>query len=105
MASSAAPSNENSFDQRESAPTSMRTSAYLQYKPLPHIPVDHDITARLSLTVDPDGHVSDVDVNETVPDMPRLLAAVQNWRFKPATENGVPVTSHVSVDITFRANE
>ena len=105
MASSAAQSNENSTEQPESAPMSMRTSAYLQYKPLPHIPVDHDITARLSLTVDPEGHVSDVDVSETVPDMPRLLAAVQNWRFKPATENGVPVTSRVSVDITFRANE
>jgi len=86
-------------------PPTMRTSAYLQYKPLPHIPVDHDITARLSLTVDPDGHVTDIDVSEPVPDMPKVIAAVQNWRFKPATQNGQPVTSHVSVDITFRANE
>jgi TonB family protein len=86
-------------------PPTMRTSAYLQYKPLPHIPVDHNITARLSLTVDQDGHVTDIDVNEPVPDMPKVIAAVQNWRFKPATQNGQPVTSHVAVDITFRANE
>jgi len=85
--------------------TPARTSAYLEYKPLPHIAVDHDITARLNLTVDPDGHVTDIDVSEPVPDMPRLISSVQNWRFKPATENGVPVTARVSVDITFRANE
>lgn len=92
-------------DAAEPPPSTMRTSAYLQYKPLPHITVDHDITARLRLTVDPDGHVTDIDVSEPVPDMPKLIGAVQNWRFKPATENGQPVTSHVSVDITFHANE
>jgi TonB family protein len=95
----------NAPEQPESAPTPMRTSAYLQYKPLPHIAVDHDIQARLDLTVDTEGRVTDVDVSEPVPEMSRLIAAVQSWRFKPATENGVPVTSRVSVDITFRANE
>jgi TonB family protein len=85
--------------------TPVRTSALLEYKPLPHIAVDHDITARLNLTVDSDGHVTDIDVSEPVPDMPKVIDAVQNWRFKPATENGSPVTSHVSVDITFRAHE
>lgn len=91
--------------QPESASTPMRTNAYLQYKPLPHITVDHDVTARLNLTVDADGHVTDIDVSDPVPEMSRLISAVQNWRFKPATENGAPVTSRVSVDITFRANE
>jgi TonB family protein len=107
VASNDSDNNPSAAKDVEGPPTTptMRTSAYLQYKPLPHIPVDHDITARLSLTVDPDGHVTDIDVSETVPDMPKLIAAVQNWRFKPATENGQPVTSHVSVDITFRANE
>ena len=103
--SSDAENTQRTYEQSEPASTAMRTSAYLQYKPLPHIVVDRDTTARLNLTVDPDGRVTDVDVSEPVPDMPKLLAAVQNWRFKPATENGVPVTSHVSVDITFRANE
>ena len=59
----------------------------------------------MNLTVDGDGHVTDIDVNESIPDMPKLIAAIQNWRFKPATENGNPVTAHVAVDITFRANE
>jgi TonB family protein len=85
--------------------TDRKTAAHLEYKPLPRIYVDRDITARLNLTVDRDGHVTDVDVNEPIPDMPKLIAAVQNWRFKPATENGNPVTAHVAVDITFRANE
>jgi len=86
-------------------PTERKTAAYLKYKPLPRISVDHDITARVNLTVDGDGHVTDIDVNESIPDMPKLIAAIQNWRFKPATENGNPVTAHVAVDITFRANE
>jgi len=86
-------------------PTERKTPAYLEYKPLPHLSVDHDITARLNLTVDRDGRVTDVDVNEPIPDMPKLIAAIQNWRFKPATENGNPVTARVAVDITFRANE
>ncbi len=86
-------------------PTDRKTAAYLEYKPLPRISVDHDITARLNLTVDSDGHVTDIDVSEPIPDMPKLIAAVQNWRFKPATENGNPVTARVAVDITFRANE
>ena len=97
--------DKNAPEQPESAPTPMRTSAYLQYKPLPHIAVDHDIQARLDLTVDSEGRVTDVDVSEPVPEMARVIAAVQSWRFKPATENGQPVTSRVSVDITFRANE
>jgi TonB family protein len=82
-----------------------RTEAYLESKPLPHIAVDHDITARLNLTVSPDGRVTDIDVSEPIPEMPKLIAAVQNWRFKPATENGTPVTAKVAVDITFHANE
>jgi TonB family protein len=105
VASADSGNNSNTPADVEGSRTTSRTSAYLQYKPLPHIAVDHDITARLSLTVDPDGHVTDIDVSEPVPDMPKVIAAVQNWRFKPATQNGQPVTSHVSVDITFRANE
>ncbi len=85
--------------------TASRTDAYLESKPLPHISVDHDITARLNLTVSPEGRVTDIDVNEPIPEMPKLIQAVQNWRFRPATENGTPVRARVAVDITFRANE
>ncbi|MDQ6801821.1 MAG: energy transducer TonB [Acidobacteriota bacterium] len=85
--------------------TASRTAAYLESKPLPHIFVDHDITARLNLTVSPEGRVTDIDVNQPIPEMGKLVQAVQNWRFRPATENGTPVTAKVAVDITFRANE
>ena len=82
-----------------------RTEAFLESKPLPHISVDHDITARLNLTVSPEGRVTEIDVSEPVPEMPKLIQAVRSWRFRPATENGTPVTAKVAVDITFRANE
>ena len=99
--------NTNASDQQEPAirRSASRTEAYLESKPLPHISVDHDITARLNLTVSAEGRVTDIDINEPIPDMPRLIQAVQNWRFRPATENGTPVTAKVAVDITFRANE
>ncbi len=86
-------------------PPVAHTQAFPEYKPLPHISVARDMTARLNLTVGPDGRVTDIDVDQPIPEMPRLIAAVQNWRFKPATENGSPVTSRVAVDITFHANE
>ena len=89
----------------EKPPSVSRTEAYLESKPLPHIDVDHDITARLNLTVSPEGKVTDIDVNEPIPDMAKLIAAVQSWRFRPATENGTAVTARVAVDITFHANE
>jgi TonB family protein len=97
----------NASDQQPPAiqKTASRTEAYLESKPLPRIFVDHDITARLNLTVSPEGRVTDIDVSEPIPEMPKLIQAVQNWRFRPATENGTPVTAKVAVDITFRANE
>jgi len=49
--------------------------------------------------------VQDVDVRQTLPhEMNKLIASVQNWRFRPATENGVPVVGHFTVDITFNGN-
>lgn len=101
----AAAASNNEPAQPESAPVPARTPAILQSRPLPHISTDHDITARLNLTVAPDGHVTDIDISEPIPEMGTVIAAVQKWHFKPATENGEPVTSHVSVDITFHANE
>lgn len=91
--------------QPESAPPPARTPAILESRPLPHISTDHDITARLNLTVGPDGRVTGIDISDPVPDMGAVISAVQRWHFRPATENGAPVTSRVSVDITFHANE
>jgi len=82
----------------------VRTSAYPESKPLPRIYVDHDMTARLTVTVNPNGRVTDIEVNQSVPRIAEIIAAVQRWQFKPATENGDPVTARVAVDITFHGN-
>jgi hypothetical protein len=70
------------------------------YQPVPPMSVDRPTTARLFLTVGADGRVHDINITQSIPgEMPRLIASVQNWRFKPATEKGQPVTSTFSVDI------
>jgi hypothetical protein len=73
------------------------------YQPVPPLRVNRPTSARLFLTVGTDGRVHDIDVAQSIPgEMPRLIASVQNWRFKPATQNGQPVTSTFSVDINVR---
>jgi TonB family protein len=86
--------------------TMIRTRAVPESQPIPAIHVDREATARLDLTIGPDGRVEDVAVLDSVPGQTaRLIAAAQSWRFKPATENGVPVSSHFSVDISFKPDE
>lgn len=76
-----------------------------QYQPVPSIRVDRETTARLSLTVGADGRVKDIDIIDSVAgETPRLINAVQNWRFKPATISGQPVPSRFTVNITFHAS-
>ena len=83
-----------------------RTEPFPEYEPLPHIHVDRDTTARLTLTIGPDGHVKDIDVNDSIPgETSKLIESVQNWRFRPATQNGIPVTARVSVTITLHPDE
>jgi hypothetical protein len=75
-------------------------------QPIPSIRVFRNTTARLDLTIGPDGSVRDVNILEPIPgETAKLIGAIQGWRFKPGTENGVPVTSHFSVDISFHGNE
>jgi hypothetical protein len=70
------------------------------YQPVPPLQADRPTNARLFLTVGPDGRVRDINIGRSIPgEMPRLIASVQNWRFRPATLNGEPVTSTFSVDI------
>lgn len=70
------------------------------YQPVPPLHVDRPTSARLFLTVGTDGRVHDIDIAQSIPgEMPRLIASVQNWRFRPAMQNGQPVTSTFSVDI------
>ncbi len=83
-----------------------RTEPVAVYQPVPSIRVDGEATARLLLTVGADGRVKDIDVARDIPgDTARLIETVQEWRFRPATENGMPVASRFSVDITFHGNE
>lgn len=80
-----------------------RTQPVPLYQPVPSMQVDRQANARLILTVGPQGRVRSINVAQSIPgEMPRLIAAVQDWRFRPATENGHPVTSTFAVDITVR---
>lgn len=70
------------------------------YQPIPPMTTDRSVSARLFLTIGSDGRVRDINVGQSIPgEMPRLIASVQNWRYKPATLNGEPVTSTLTVDI------
>jgi hypothetical protein len=80
-----------------------RTQPVPLYQPVPPMQVYREANARLILTVGTEGRVRDINIARSIPgEMPRLIAAVQNWRFRPATENGQPVTSTFAVDITVR---
>ena len=86
--------------------TATRTEAVPEYQPVPELHVDRDTTAHLLVTVGADGRVKDIEIVDSIPgETSRLIQAVQRWRFRPAMENGVPVTARVSVAITVRANE
>ncbi len=83
-----------------------RTDPIPVSQPLPDITVDRNATARLNLTVGTDGRVTEVTVQQTVPGATdKVIAAVQRWRFKPATENGKPVVSTFHVELSFNAHE
>jgi hypothetical protein len=80
-----------------------RTRPVPLYQPVPAMQVYRPENARLILTVGSEGRVQNINITQSIPgEMPRILAAVQNWRFRPATENGHPVTSSFAVDITVR---
>jgi protein TonB len=77
-----------------------RTRPVPEYQPLPQLSVQGK--ARLSVLVGADGRVKEVDLERPLAhDTARLIQAVQSWRFKPATENGEPIASRYSVEISF----
>lgn len=83
-----------------------RTRPVPVYQPVPNIHIRESRTVRLDLMVGADGTVKDVSLRDVVPGQTAsIIAAVQRWRFKPATDNGVPVSAPVTVDLSFRANE
>jgi TonB family protein len=82
------------------ASNSARTRPVPIHQPLPRISARG--TARLSLMVGADGRVQNVSIERPIAGgTAQLLAAVQNWRFRPATENGEPVAAPYSVEISF----
>jgi TonB family protein len=88
------------------APHVTKSQPVAEYQPLPDIHVKQNVTAVLDLIVGADGHVREVTVRQPVPgETGKLVAAVQRWRFKPATENGVPVQAPFTVDISFKPDE
>ena len=73
------------------------------FQPVPHVRVDREATAQLGLLVGTDGRVHDVDIQRDVPGvMGPLIGTVQQWRFRPAMQNGEPVSSRFTVAVTFR---
>lgn len=79
----------------------VRTRPVPEYQPLP--PVRGRGSAKFTLLIGADGRVKDVNIERTMVagNTPALVGAIQNWRFKPATENGEPVAAPYSVEISF----
>lgn len=86
---------------RQAAGTgSVRTRPVPRHQPVPRMSARG--TARLTILVGADGRVRSVDIERPLRgNNAELLAAVRNWRFKPATENGRPVTAPYTVDISY----
>jgi hypothetical protein len=83
-----------------------RTAARAEYMPFPEIHVDRETTIQLTMLVGADGRVHSINIDGVLPGQTaKLLAAVHSWRFRPATENGVPVAAQFSTAVSFHANE
>jgi TonB family protein len=100
--SSTLPQQQQADTPRAVRNASVRTRPVPEYQPLPR--VGGTGTARLTLMIGPDGRVKDINIDRLLAggNNAQLVAAVQSWRFKPATENGQPVTAPYSVEISFK---
>jgi hypothetical protein len=86
--------------------SSARTPPRAEYIPFPEIHVDRETTIQLTLLVGADGRVHSVSIDGVLPGQTaKLIAAIHSWRFRPATENGVPVSAPFSTAVSFHANE
>ncbi|HUR81711.1 MAG TPA: energy transducer TonB [Thermoanaerobaculia bacterium] len=81
---------------------SVRTRPIPQYQPIPR--VGGHGTARFTLMIGTDGRVKDVNIERTLMggNTAALIGSIQSWRFKPATENGRPISAPYSVEISFK---
>ena len=83
-----------------------RTAPQPISQPTPNISVDQTTSVRLDLIVGADGRVKEVNIHGGVPGQTaKIIGAVQQWTFKPATLNGTPVEAPFSVELSFRGNE
>jgi len=81
-----------------------RTRPVPEYQPVP--PIHAFGSALLDLNVGPDGRVTSINIRRAANgNNAALIGAVQRWRFRPATENGHPVSAPYSVQISFRNHE
>jgi len=102
----AQPQRSRSLPQPMMSAASERTSPEPESQPLPRIRVRETSVARLELTVGADGRVEGVNVRQGLgEETATLIAAVQRWHFKPATQNGVPVAAPFTVELSFHADE
>jgi periplasmic protein TonB len=78
-----------------------RTQPVPEHRPLPQTRARG--TARVTLLVGADGRVQQVDILKPLDSGSNsaLVSAFRAWRFKPATENGVPVAAPYTVEISF----
>jgi TonB family protein len=60
-------------------------------------------TVQLKVTVNENGDVADVQVTKGLGSGldEKAIAAVRTWKFKPGTKDGTPVSSEISVDVSF----
>ncbi len=100
----AAPPQQSAPPQVADAPrprrAALRTRPVPISQPLPRI--NGTGTARLTLIIGADGSVRDINIEKALSrNTADLVAAVQRWRFKPATEDGEAISAPYSVDISF----
>jgi hypothetical protein len=99
------PSSASTSPERNSEPARVvvSTKPVPEYQPIPDIQISETSTVRLELTVGADGRVHEVNVLQGIPGQtPKIISTVQTWRFRPATENGNPVSAPFTVDLSFR---
>jgi len=93
-------------EQNAASAAPSRTLPHAEYAPFPEIHVDHETTIQLTMLVGADGLVHSVSIDGVVPGQTsRLIAALHSWRFRPATQNGVPVAAPFTATVSFHANE
>lgn len=85
-----------------------RTSPEPVYQPVPSIEksLREGGTFKARLTVGADGRVREVDVLQPLSGATaRLIGAIQQWRFRPATEDGRAVEGTFDTELSFNAQQ